>query len=141
MTPKQRAEKVTEMMISNGKVFDWFGMSMVDADEGKAAISMIVQPHHANSHGICHGGITFTLADTAFAHACNSRNQSTLAMHNVISYLAPGKLGDTLTARASEVSLNGKNGIYDVKVSNQEGILIAEFRGMSRAVRGTQFDE
>jgi acyl-CoA thioesterase len=81
------------------------------------------------------------LADSAFAFACNSRNQSTVAQHNVISYLAPGRVGDVLTATAREVSLNGRNGIYDVTVTNQDGTRIAEFRGFSRAITGRLFDE
>jgi phenylacetic acid degradation protein PaaD len=100
-----------------------------------------VAERHANGHGICHGGITFALADSAFAFACNSRNQSTVAQHNMISYLAPGRLGDVLTATATELSLTGRSGIYDVKVTNQNAIVIAEFRGFSRAIKGQLFEE
>ncbi len=141
MTPQERAQKAADAMWAGDKASQWMGLRMVHVDEGRAEFALTVADHHANGHGICHGGITFTLADTAFAFACNSRNQSTVAMHNVISYLAPGRIGDTLTARASEVTLNGRNGIYDVKVTNQNNVLIAEFRGMSRAIRGQLFDE
>jgi acyl-CoA thioesterase len=100
---------------------------------------MTVREDHCNGHGICHGGITFTLADSAFAFACNSRNQSTVAQHNTISYLAPGQLGDRLKAEAREVALKGRSGIYDVTVTNQDDIVIAQFRGNSRAIKGTLF--
>ena len=141
MTPKQRAEKSAKAMLTLDNASQWLGFRLVSVDEGQAEFALSVAEHHVNGHGICHGGITFALADTAFAFACNSRNQATLAMHNVISYIAPGRLGDTLTARACEVTLNGRNGIYDVKITNQDNQLIAEFRGMSRAIRGTNFDE
>ena len=81
------------------------------------------------------------LADSAFAFACNSRNQSTVAQHNMISFIAPGKAGDRLTAVAREVSLTGRSGIYDVKVTNQDDAIVAEMRGMSRAIRGQLFEE
>ncbi len=141
MTPQERAQKAAEAMWAGDKASQWMGFQMVHVDEGSAEFSLTVADHHANGHGICHGGVIFTLADTAFAFACNSRNQSTVAMHNIISYLAPGRIGDTLTATAREVTLNGRNGIYDVKVTNQNTDLIAEFRGMSRAIRGHLFDE
>ena len=141
MTPKERAEKSAAAMRSGDGASAWFGMSLDDVDEGRAVLSLTVEPHHANGHGICHGGVTFSLADSAFAFACNSRNQSTVAQHNMISYIAPGHIGDRLTARAEEVTLNGRNGIYDVRVTNQDGQLIAEMRGISRAIRGKHFDE
>ena len=110
-------------------------------DEGESVIELTVEQHHCNGHGICHGGVTFMLADSAFAFACNSRNQSTVAQHNMISFTAPGRLGDRLIASAREVSLTGRSGIYDVTVTNQQGQQIAEFRGMSRAIKGQLFDE
>ena len=81
------------------------------------------------------------LADSAFAFACNSRNQSTVAQSNSITFTAPGKLGERLIARATEVSLTGRSGIYDVTVENQTGQMIAAFRGLSRAIKGQLFDE
>lgn len=141
MTPKKRAEHATAVMWAEDNASAWAGMQIDSVDEGRATLSLTVQKHHCNGHGICHGGVTFMLADSAFAFACNSRNQSTVAQHNVISYLAPGKLGDQLTAQAQEISLTGRSGIYDVKVSNQDGLMIAEFRGMSRAIKGQLFAE
>jgi acyl-CoA thioesterase len=116
-------------------------MELISVDEGTSEMGLTVEKHHANGHGMCHGGITFTLADSAFAFACNSRNQATVAQHNSISYLAPAMIGDRLTARAHEVHLQGRSGIYDVKVTNQNNTLIAEFRGHSRSIKGTLFEE
>ena len=141
MTPKERAEKSAAAMWSGDGASAWFGMSLDDIDEGRAVMSLTIEPHHANGHGICHGGVTFSLADSAFAFACNSRNQSTVAQHNMIRYIAPGRIGDRLIARAEEVTLNGRSGIYDVRVTNQDGQLLAEMRGISRAIKGQHFDE
>ena len=141
MTPQTRAERSAAAMWADDRASAWVGMQLDAVDEGSATLSLTVQDHHCNGHGICHGGVTFMLADSAFAFACNSRNQSTVAQHNVISYLAPGKTGDRLTAIAQEVSLTGRSGIYDVTVTNQDGRKIAEFRGMSRAINGQLFDE
>lgn len=141
MTPRERAKKSAAVMWSDDRASSWLGMKLTDVDEGTATLSLTVQEHHANGHGICHGGITFALADSAFAFACNSRNQSTVAQHNSITYTAPASLGDMLTAKAREVSLTGRSGIYDVTVTKQDGTIVAEFRGHSRAIRGTLFDE
>jgi len=104
-------------------------------------MSLLVAQHHTNGHDICHGGFIFTLADTAFAFACNSYNQVTVAQHNLISFIAPGKLGDTLTADCVELSRSGRSGTYDVSVKNQHDELIALFRGHSRTLKGQLFDE
>ncbi|MEQ9239919.1 hydroxyphenylacetyl-CoA thioesterase PaaI [Roseovarius indicus] len=141
MTPKERAEKSAEAMWKDDRASQWFGMEIVEVDEGRAVLRMTVAPEHCNGHGSCHGGVTFSLADSAFAFACNSRNQSTVAQHNIISYLAPGKEGDVLTAVAEETDLSGRSGIYDVTVTNQDGRKIASFRGLSRTIAGTLFDE
>ena len=141
MTPKERAEKSAAAMWAGDRASQSLGMAITEMDEGRAVLQLTVGETHANGHGICHGGITFALADSAFAFACNSRNQSTVAQHNIISYLAPGRVGDVLTATATEVSLTGRSGIYDVTVTNQDGTRIAEFRGMSRAIKGQLFEE
>ena len=141
MTPKERAQKSAETMWNNDQASAWFGMRIDEIDEGFAMLSLTVEKKHTNGHGICHGGGTFALADSAFAFACNSRNQSTVAQHNTISYTTPVRLGDVLTATAKEISLIGRNGIYDVEVTNQEGLTVAQFRGCSRAIRGTLFEE
>ncbi|WP_171123205.1 MULTISPECIES: hydroxyphenylacetyl-CoA thioesterase PaaI [unclassified Ruegeria] len=141
MTPKERAERAAQAMWREDNASPWVGMRIDDVDEGRATLSMMIEKHHTNGHGICHGGVIFMLADSAFAFACNSRNQSTVAQHNNISYIAPGRLGDRLFADAREVSLTGRNGIYDVTVTNQKNTVIAEFRGCSRAIPGQLFEE
>lgn len=141
MTPKQRAEKSAAAMWADDHASKWAGMEITHMDEGTAVLELTVAQHHCNGHGICHGGVTFMLADSAFAFACNSRNQSTVAQQNAISFTAPGRLGDRLTASAREVSLTGRSGIYDVTVINQHDQVIAEFRGCSRAIKGQLFDE
>ena len=140
-TPKQRAEASAAAMWSGDRASAWFGMSLDSVDEGTATLSITVEAHHTNGHAICHGGVIFSLADSAFAFACNSRNQSTVAQHNTITFIAPGNLGDRLIAVAREVRLSGRSGIYDVTVKTDTGKVIAEFRGCSRAVPGTLFEE
>jgi acyl-CoA thioesterase len=137
MTPQQTAEAVAKAMWAQDGASKWVGMELVSVGEGTATLALTVAPQHCNGHGFCHGGVTFTLADSAFAYACNSRNQSTVAQHNSITYTAAGRLGDRLTATATEVALPGRSGIYDVSVTNQDGTVIAQFRGLSRAIRGS----
>lgn len=141
MTPTKRARRSAAAMWTGDTASQHLGMTIVEVGEGTATLRMTVQPHHTNGHGQCHGGITFSLADSAFAFACNSRNRSTVAQHSAITHLAPGRTGDVLTATARELGLSGRNGIYDVTVTNQDGTPIAEFRGFSRAITGRLFDE
>jgi len=141
VTPKLRAQKSAAAMWADDRASSWFGMQLIDVDEGHAVLSLTVSQHHLNGHATCHGGVIFSLADSAFAFACNSRNQATVAQHNSITYIAAAHLGDVLTATAREVSLRGRNGITDVRVTNQSGDTIAEFRGGSRAIKGQLFSE
>ena len=141
MTSKERAEKSAHAMWSSDGASEWLGMSIVSVDEGRAVMELTVEKHHCNGLGICHGGITFSLADSCFAFACNSRNQATVAQNNMITYTASAKLGDRLTATAHEVSLTGRSGIYDVCIQNQNGHTVAEMRGLSRAIKGQLFEE
>ncbi|WP_043918424.1 hydroxyphenylacetyl-CoA thioesterase PaaI [Jannaschia aquimarina] len=141
MTPAERARRSAQTMWESDAASHWLGMELVEVEEGRAVLSLPVQAHHCNGHGICHGGVTFALADSAFAFACNSRNRVTVAQHNAITYLAPAHKGDVLTAVAVEIALTGRSGICDVRVVDQTGRAIAEFRGNSRAIGGTLFDE
>lgn len=117
------------------------GMTLVSVDEGKAVMALTVQKHRCNGHDMCHAGITFSLANSCFTFACNSRNQSTVVQSNMITYTAPGQVADVLTATPQEVSLTERRGIYDVRVSAQDGKTIAEVRGLSRAIKGQLFVE
>ena len=134
------ATRAAQAMWADDHASQWFGFHIADVREGCATLKLTVKQHHCNGHGMLHGGVTFALADSAFAFACNSRNMRTVAQSNTINYLAPGKLGDTLTATAQEVVLKGKTGVYDVTVVTQAGTVIATFRGLSRAIGGTLFD-
>jgi acyl-CoA thioesterase len=113
------------------------GARIVSVGPGEARLQMTIRPDMANSHGIGHGGYVFALADTAFAYACNSRNQRMVAAQGAITFVAPAHVGDMLTADAREVHLRGRGGVYDVSVFNQTGERIAEFRGHCRAIAGS----
>ena len=141
MTPEEIARKSAEAMWARDDASKWLGMSLDAVGPGTAATSFTVEKHHTNGHDICHGGYIFTLADSAFAFACNSHNRLAVAQHNTITFVAPGRLGDRLTAVAKEIALFGRSGICDVRVSDQDGRLIAEFRGASRVVDGKHFEE
>lgn len=116
-------------------------MSLDHVGPGTATLSLPLRPEHLNGHKICHGGYIFMLADSAFAFACNSYNQLAVAYQNSITYVLPGKAGDVLTAKATEISKAGRAGIYDVTITNQNGDVLAHFRGHSRTVKGTHFEE
>lgn len=141
MTPKERATRSAAAMWEGDKASAWVGMEISHVDEGEATLTLTIREDHCNGHGIGHGGVTFMLADSAFAFACNSRNVATVAQHNTISFLAPVRLGDTLTATAVETALKGRSGITDVTVTNQSGEKIALFRGASRALGSALFEE
>jgi acyl-CoA thioesterase len=111
------------------------GMAIVEVKAGLAILAMTIQPHMVNGQRIAHGGFIFTLADSAFAFACNSHNERAVAAQCNISFIRPGKLGDRLVATAREISRNGRSGIYDVRVVADDTV-IAEFRGHSRTIGG-----
>lgn len=113
------------------------GMTIDHVEPGAATLSMTITPEMTNGHGTCHGGFIFALADSAFAFACNSYNQRTVARHCSVTFIAPALRDDRLTAAAREVSRAGRDAIYDVRITNQRGEHIAEFRGHSRTVKGT----
>jgi acyl-CoA thioesterase len=113
------------------------GMELAEVGPGGARVSMVVRPDMVNGHDLCHGGIIASLADSAFALACNSHGPVTVASGFSIDFLAPGRLGHTLYADAREVSRRGRSGIYDVTVradDPESGEVIAEFRGRSRTL-------
>ncbi|MDE2201386.1 MAG: hydroxyphenylacetyl-CoA thioesterase PaaI [Burkholderiaceae bacterium] len=112
------------------------GMRVEAVGPGYARLSMTVRPDFLNGHRTCHGGLIFTLADSAFAFACNSRNHNAVAAGCSIEFLRPAHGGDVLTAEATEQILAGRHGVYDVRVSNQTGEVIALFRGKSAQIRG-----
>ena len=112
-------------------------MSLLSCQPGRAVMRMEVQALHLNGHHICHGGFIFTLADSTFAFACNSRNNNTVAAGCSIEFLKPARLGDVLTCEGLEQTLQGRHGIYDIQVRNQHGVSVAMFRGKSAQIAGT----
>ena len=137
MSPQELAEASAAAMWANDHTSQRLGMTLDHIAPGEATMSMTITQAMSNGQGNCHGGYMFTLADSAFAFACNSYNQLAVAQHCSISYLMPGRIGDRLTATATEVSRKGRSGIYDIRLTNQAGEHIGEFRGHSRTVKGT----
>lgn len=135
--PKAVATASAEAMWRDDRASRHLGMELEHVGPGEATVSFTVTDVMTNCHNTCHGGYMFTLADSAFAFACNSYNQRAVAQHCSVTFVAPAFLGDRLTARAREVSRAGRNGIYDIAVTNQKGERVAEFRGHSRTVKGT----
>ncbi|MFZ6873061.1 hydroxyphenylacetyl-CoA thioesterase PaaI [Undibacterium sp. Di27W] len=125
------AELTAAAMFASDAATRGLDMQIVHVAEGTATLSMLIRPDMLNGHKTCHGGYLFTLADSAFAFACNSRNQVTVAAGCSIEFLSPGREGDVITATATEQSLTGRTGIYDTRLTNQHGQLIALFRGKS----------
>lgn len=138
---QERAERVRDVMWQGDEASRWLGMTCTHIAPGAATVSMALEAHHCNGHKTCHGGISYALADSAFALACNSYNQIAVAQHNSMTYVAPAFVGDVLTAHAVEQARFGRSGIYDIRITNQNGDLIAEFRGGSRVIRGQHFEE
>ena len=130
------AESVAEVMWARDRATNALGMKIEAVRPGYARISMTVRGDMVNSLHICHGGLIFTLADSAFAYACNSYNKNTVASACTIDFLAPGREGDTLDAEAVEQSLAGRTGVYDVTVRDSAGKTIALFRGKSYRISG-----
>ena len=120
---------------------DTLGMELLACEPGRAVLRMTVRELHLNGHKICHGGFIFTLADSTFAFACNSHNRVTVAAGCSIEFLRPGQLGDVLTCEGLEQTLSGRHGIYDMKVTNQRGEVVAMFRGKSASIKGTVVPE
>ncbi|MDK4715500.1 hydroxyphenylacetyl-CoA thioesterase PaaI [Rhizobium sp. CNPSo 4039] len=141
LSPQALAEACASAMWDEDNASRHLGMELLAVAPGKATLSMAITEAMTNGHRTCHGGYIFTLADSAFAFACNSYNQRTVAQHCSVTYIAPAFKGDLLTATAREVSRRGRGGIYDIAITNQEGEQIAEFRGHSRTVKGTLLPE
>jgi acyl-CoA thioesterase len=134
--PQDVAQRVAETMLNVDEAMRGLGLGVEYAVPGGARLSMSVRPDMLNGLAICHGGIIFTLADSAFAVACNSHGVPAVAASAQIDFLAPAREGDVLMAEAREVSLRGKTGIYDVTVTNHMGERIAVFRGRSHRIKG-----
>ena len=130
------AERVAAQMWARDDASQRLGMRILRVSPGRAELAMTVRADMLNGHAICHGGFIFTLADSAFAYACNSYNLNTVASGCGIDFLAPAREGDVLTAVAHERSASGRTGVYDIEVDNQRGERIALFRGKSYRIKG-----
>jgi acyl-CoA thioesterase len=130
------AEAVGRELYARDRNAQFLGIHLEAIAPGYARMRLKVRPEMANSHAICHGGIIFTLADTCFAYACNSYNLNTVASGCSIDYVAPAHVGDTLVAVGEERALSGRTGVYDIEVRNQDGKLVACFRGKSYRIKG-----
>jgi len=130
------ARASAEAMWAGDAVSRGLGMEVVSVEPGHAVLALAVTEAMLNGHNTCHGGVIFTLADSALAFACNSHNQKSVAYHCAITFVASARLGDRLEARAVEISRVGRAGIYDVRVTRGDGEVIAEFRGHSRTIEG-----
>ena len=131
------ARACVDAMYANDRASKSIGITIDEVREGYARLNMPITAEMLNGHGICHGGFIFTLADTAFACACNTRNDVNLAQKCSIEYKRPGKAGDRLTATAEHQSQEGRYGIYQVTVTDQDDNFIALFQGQSCRVKGT----
>ena len=138
MDPQTIAERVGVGMLADDEASRGLGMKIEAMAPGCSRMTMTVRPDMLNGFRICHGGFITLLADSAFAFACNSRNELTVAAGIVVDFVAPAREGDLLTAVARELSLAGRTGVYDVKVTNQRGETIAFLRGRSHKLKDRQ---
>jgi len=130
------AERVAAEMFARDRASQALGMRVANVGPGRAELTMKVRPDMLNGHATCHGGFIFTLADSAFAFACNSANMTTVASGCSIDFVSPAREDDVLTAIGEERSLSGRTGVYDIQVKNQRGELVALFRGKSHRIKG-----
>ena len=137
----ERAVRIVQKMHRDEKTSKAWGVRYEAAGAGWARCSMVVNDDMLNGHGTTHGGMIFSLADTEFAWACNSRNVVSVAQAANISFVSPGKPGETLVAEAREETLAGRTGVYNVRVTGGDGRVVAIFQGLSRAIRGKIIDD
>ncbi|MEX3945242.1 hydroxyphenylacetyl-CoA thioesterase PaaI [Paraburkholderia sp. BR10937] len=136
LSPDELARAAAQAMYEADGCTRALGMELLEVRAGYARLSMAVRPEFLNGHQTCHGGMIFSLADSAFAFACNSYNINTVAAGCSIEFLRPVLRDEVLTAEAVEQVLSGRNGVYDIRVTNQAGETVALFRGKSAQIRG-----
>jgi len=135
------AARAAQALYDGDRASQMLGMTIETCAPGRAIVSMRVRPDMVNGHRICHGGLIFALADSAFAFACNSHGDNTVAAGAAIEFLAPGREGDVLRAIASERWRTGRAGIYEIEVRNQRDETVALFRGRSHQIAGRVIDD
>jgi len=133
---QELARRTADFLLARDQVSRSLGMKIVQIAPGSARVSMLVRADMVNGHGSCHGGVLFSLADTAFAFACNTHNAVTVAASATIDFLIPARQGDELTAVATELWRSRRSGVYDVALINQRQERIALFRGRSHQLDG-----
>ena len=138
---QRTAERSAEALYRGDAASKQLGMTIESCGPGRATVSMRIRADMVNGHRICHGGLIFALADSAFAFACNSHGDNTVAAGAAIEFLAPGREGDVLRAIATERWRAGRAGIYEIEVQNQRGETVALFRGRSHQVAGRLIDD
>ena len=138
---QRTAERAAEALYRGDAASQQLGMEIESCGPGRATVSMRVRPDMVNGHRICHGGLIFALADSAFAFACNSYGDNTVAAGAAIEFLAPGREGDVLRAIATERWRAGRAGIYEIEVRNQREETVALFRGRSHQIAGRLIDD
>ena len=143
MTPDELAQACADKMWADDRASQQLGMTLDVVTAGAATLSMTIRDDMVNGHGNAHGGFIFSLADSAFAFACNSRNERAVAQACDIVFAAPARLGERLVATATERHRFGRNGIYDIRVAKDvaDGPVLAEFRGRSRLVPGVWVED
>jgi acyl-CoA thioesterase len=138
---QELARRSADFLLERDEMSRSLGMRIVQIGPGTAQVSMLVRADMVNGHGSCHGGVLFSLADSAFAFACNTYNAITVAAGGTIDFLSPAKQGDELTALAQEVWRSRRSGIYDVSILNQRRERIALFHGRSHQLDGKLVDD
>lgn len=136
MNNKVTAKQCADALLKDDSCTNAMGIELISVEFGQSVMRMKVRDDMLNGHKTVHGGMIFILADSAFAVACNSYNMPNVAEFCTINYLNPAYMGDVLTAHATEVHQQGRNGIYDIRIFNQDELKIAEFRGKSRQIKG-----
>ena len=130
------AQLASDAMWAGDRASKLLEMKVEEVRPGTARLSMRITRDMLNGYDTCHGGVIFTLADSAFGYACNSHNQLSVAASCSIDFLAPARTGDVLTASAVELARAGRAGVYDIRVEKQDGTVVATFRGRSTTIRG-----
>lgn len=139
-TAQQLAEAAAAAMYARDRASATFGIRLLNIGAGLARMQMVVREDMVNTQSTCHNGFIFTLADTAFAYASNSHNKNAVASNCMIQYMRAAHTGDLLTATCQEQVLEGRDGLYDIRVENEDGELVALFRGRSTQIKGEVTD-
>ncbi len=129
-TADQLANKVVTHMMNEDRFSQWLGIIVLEVREGYSRLQMKIRPEMVNGFGIVHGGVSFSLGDSAFAFACNNRNQLSMALDTAINFTHPVRVGDLLTAEAKELHNGKSTGLYQISIHNQDQKLVAQFKGL-----------